>query len=174
MDQPYIGSIIIFAGNFEINGWAFCDGRLLSIAQNSALFAILGTTYGGNGTSTFALPDLRGRVPLDWGQGPGLSPYALGEVGGVENVALNSNNLPVHTHTVHASSAAAGRGTAPTSGLLATPANSAEIYNTGTPNVTMSPAMIGPAGGNIPVAVLQPFLALNYIIALVGIFPSRA
>jgi microcystin-dependent protein len=173
MDQPYIGQIIIFGGNFEINGWAACDGRLLPISQYAALFSLIGTYYGGNGSSNFALPDLRGRAPIGMGQGPGLSPHDIGQQAGTETVTLLATNLPSHSHQVNALSLAAGRGTSPAAGLLATPANSVEIYNTGTPNVQMSPLMIGQTGNNVPVSVMQPYLAVNYLIALVGLFPSR-
>jgi microcystin-dependent protein len=173
MDEPYIGSIVLFAGPFEIMNWAYCDGRLLPIASYSALFAVIGTTFGGNGTSNFALPDLRGRVPIQQGVGPGLSQYNLGQPGGGERVTLTTNNLPPHSHPVNALSSAAGRGTSPASGLLSTPANAVEIYNTGTPNTQMSPAMIGNTGTSLPVSVMQPYLPLNYLIALNGLFPSR-
>src|SRR5215207_9632471 len=103
MSEPFIGEIRMFGGNFAPRGWAFCEGQLLSIAQNTALFSILGTTYGGNGTTTFALPDLRGRVPIQPGQGPGLSPYTLGQMSGQENVTLLITNIPAHTHTLGAS-----------------------------------------------------------------------
>src|SRR6185503_14662217 len=111
MSEPFIGEIIMFAGNFAPRGWAFCEGQLLSIAQNSALFSILGTTYGGDGQTTFALPDLRGRAPMQWGQGPGLTPRFLGESSGAENVTLISTQMPAHTHALNASGA---QGDAPT------------------------------------------------------------
>jgi len=172
MDEPFIGTIVMFAGNFAPRGWALCNGQLLSIAQNTALFSILGTTYGGDGVSNFALPDLRGRVPIHPGQGPGLSPYVEGQRGGAESATLTSNQLPAHSHPVNCSNTTASRGgTTPVGNVLAV-TNSAEIYSA-TPNAQMSPQMIGNTGGNQPVAVVQPYLSVNFIIALQGIFPSR-
>lgn len=177
MDTPILGSITLFAGNFAPRGWALCNGQILSIAQNSALFSLLGTTYGGNGTSTFALPDLRGRAPIHWGQGPGLTNRVIGEASGSENVTLLSTQMPQHTHLVAASTATATQ-PAPTGNLLAvstdagvggTPSNFIEP----TANTTMAPNMIQPAGGNQPHNNMQPYLAITYIIALEGIFPSR-
>lgn len=174
MDQPYIGAIMLFAGNFAPRGWAFCDGQLLSITQYTALFSILGTYFGGNGVSNFALPDLRGRVPVHQGQGNGLSPYVIGQSSGVENVTLLTGNLPVHTHSVNASSGAASRGgTSPAGGVLAVPSGSVEIYSTSPPNATMNPLMIGVAGSNVPVSIIQPYLCVSFIIAMDGLFPSR-
>jgi microcystin-dependent protein len=179
MDTPFLGSIVMFAGNFAPRGWALCNGQLLSIAQNTALFSILGTTYGGNGTTTFALPDLRGRAPVHPGQGPGLSPYSLGEQIGSETVTLLSNNMPAHNHVVNASTATSPNrgGTNPAGNLLAVTANagsySVDIYASGNPGTTMNPMMIGPAGGSQPFSILQPILCVNFIIALQGIFPSR-
>jgi len=178
MDEPYIGAIVMFAGNFAPRGWAFCNGQILPISQNTALFSILGTTYGGNGTTTFALPDLRGRVAIHPGQGPGLSNYDLGQQGGSETVTLTQNQMPSHTHTVNASTNAPGRGgNSPTGNLLtvASDANNVTVnlYTGGAPNTTMSPQMVANAGGNQPVPDIQPYTCVNYIIALQGIFPSR-
>jgi microcystin-dependent protein len=151
----------------------------MAISQNTALFSILGTTYGGDGVQTFALPDMRGRMPVHSGQGLGLSPYVLGEVTGVENVTLLANNLPIHNHTVNAStSTSPGRGgTNPAGNLLAVTANAGsnnvDIYSGGNPGTTMSSQMLGMAGGNAPFSVIQPVLCVNFIIALYGIFPSR-
>lgn len=178
MAEPFIGQIILFAGNFEPRGWAFCNGQLLSIAQNTALFSLLGTTYGGNGQTTFALPDLRGRVPLHFGQGPGLSDYILGESGGAEQVTLTQGQMPAHSHqafsTLNASNAA-DDSTDPTGRVLAV-ANRG-VYNSQTPNVSMAAAAISTTvastGGNQPHDNRQPYLAINYIIALEGIYPSR-
>ncbi|MGH9628803.1 MAG: phage tail protein [Bryobacteraceae bacterium] len=173
MTEAFIGSIVLFAGNFAPRGWAFCQGQLLPIAQNAALFSILGTTYGGNGQTTFALPDLRGRAPIGAGQGPGLTPVTLGEAAGSETVALTAGQMPAHTHAVACDSASAGN---------ADPANSypgnpgtlsgAQLYGTAA-NATMAPNMITPAGGSQPFSIRQPYLGLNYIICLEGIFPSR-
>jgi microcystin-dependent protein len=178
MDSPYIGSIVLFAGNFAPRGWMLCQGQLLSIAQNTALFSILGTTYGGNGTSTFALPDLRGRVPISQGQGPGLSDYVLGETIGTENVTLLSTEMPAHIHNVMVSTGQADSATANNNylansvGSLAGDAVTVNTYN-GTPNGLLGGGSISPSGGNLPHANMQPSLCINYIIAIVGLFPSR-
>lgn len=170
MSEPFIGQIVGFGGNFAPRGWAFCNGQLLSIAQSTALFSILGTTYGGNGQTTFGLPDLRGRVPVHWGQGPGLSPYTLGQVSGTETVTLISTQMPVHNHALLASNEDAGAKN-PTGQVLATTTTSAYVA---TPiDTTMNPASIGAAGGSQPHNNLQPYLAISFIIALEGFFPSR-
>jgi microcystin-dependent protein len=167
VSDPFIGEIKIVGFNFAPRGWAFCNGQILSIAQNTALFSLLGTTYGGNGQTTFALPDLRGRVPIHPGQGPGLSNYTQGQLAGSETVTLLSTQMPAHTHTVNASTQSDITGN-PTSNF---PAGGAS-YDT-TANTTMDPAMIGNSGGNQPHSNLQPYLAINFCIALEGIFPSR-
>jgi len=179
--DPYIGEIMIFAGNFAINGWAMCNGQLLSIAQNTALFSILGTTYGGNGQTTFALPNLMGRFPMHYGTGAGLSPRSLGEMSGTENVTLLSTQMPAHTHSMNVSSAAA-TAASPVGGFIAMPngitagtEESVAINSFGTPaNGTANPAAIGVAGGSQPHSVMNPYLALNFQIALQGIYPSRS
>lgn len=166
MTEPFLGEIRLFPYNFAPRGWAFCQGQIMSIAQNTALFSLLGTTYGGNGQTTFALPDLRGRVAVSSGEGPGLSPYDLGEVTGTENVTLLSTQLPAHTHAQPVSNAASSssrpNGNVPSSGGSYT-----------TPSDGGSFAPTTPAGGNQPFSITQPLLALNYCIALEGIFPSR-
>jgi microcystin-dependent protein len=163
--------IVQFAGNFAPRGWAFCEGQLLPISQNQALFSILGTTYGGDGRTTFALPDLRGRVCIQPGRGPGLSSYTLGQSGGVESVTLVVSNMPAHNHSYNAASTGEGERTA-TGAALAAP--SANIYTTKDPiNTTMNAQVIGMTGGSQPVGIMQPFLAVNWIIATEGIFPSR-
>jgi microcystin-dependent protein len=168
MASSYIAEIILFAGNFAPRNWAFCNGQILSIAQNTALFSLLGTTYGGNGQTTFALPDLRSRVPIHPGQGPGLSSYSLGQVGGVETVTLLSTQIPAHNHSLLGSNAE------PTDSL---PGNlllgSSAIYTNGAGGVALNPQSIGLTGGNQPHTNVQPYLALNFIICLFGIFPSR-
>ena len=178
MSQPFIGQIIGFAGNFAPSGWALCNGQLLSISSNAALFSILGTSFGGNGTTTFALPDLRGRVPVHAGQGPGLSPYVLGESTGTENVTLTVGQMPAHSHLVNAN---ASNGTAPSPNghLLAQAVDSTkksvDVYSVAPASklLTLAAATIASAGGSLPHANIQPVLAINFIIALVGIFPSR-
>jgi microcystin-dependent protein len=171
MADPFVGEIRLFAGNFAINGWAFCDGSLLPIAENQALFALLGTTYGGNGEDTFRLPDLRGRVPIHQGQGPGLSRYEIGQTAGAESVTLGLAQYPAHRHTVAASTAS---GTAaPAGGVLG--GNSVSVYGTTAPTVTMAAQAIGAApGGGQPHNNMAPSLGLNYIISLFGIFPSQS
>jgi len=164
----------MFGGNFAPYGWALCNGQLMSIAQNQALFAIVGTTYGGDGVTTFALPDLRGRGPVHQGQGLGLSNYVLGEVIGSENVTLLSTNLPMHTHLVNASTAAADLGS-PAAAISAAPqdAGPGGEYTKTAANTTLAPNALAPAGGNLPFSVSQPLLCVSFIIALNGIFPSR-
>jgi len=177
MNEPYIGAIVLFCGNFAPQGWALCNGQLLSIQQNAALFSILGTFFGGNGTTTFGLPDFRGRVPIHPGQGLGLSSYVIGQVGGTENVTLTINNLPSHSHQVACSTTTAGRGgNTPKANLPAVTANvgtsEVNIYNAA-PGDVMAPTMIKPTGNSLPTSIIQPYLCVNFIIALVGIFPSR-
>lgn len=178
MAEPFIGQIIMFAGNFQIRGYAFCNGQLLSIAQNTALFSILGTTYGGNGQTTFALPDLRSRVPIHPGQGPGLSPYVLGQQGGTETVTLTSNQMPQHNHLMNASEGT-GSQQAPAAGFLAAsvvPSSSnaaVSNFRNASDGTTLAPTAITIAGGSQPHNNIQPYLCLNFEIALEGIFPSR-
>ena len=172
MSEPFLGEIRMFGFNFAPNGWALCAGQLLPISQNSALFALLGTYYGGNGQTTFGLPDLRGRVPLSFGQGPGLSNYNLGQVGGEENHTLITNEMPMHNHGVSASQAA--NATSPAGAFPSNDARSpVNIYSSATDGTQMNPQMIGLAGGSQPHNNLQPYLAVNFCIALQGIFPSR-
>jgi microcystin-dependent protein len=167
--EPYLGEIFLVPYNFAPRGYAFCQGQILPIAQNTALFSLLGTTYGGNGTTTFALPDLRGRVAESTGQGPGLSNISLGQVGGSETVTLTQNQMPAHGHPA-SSTQAAGTSTRPSNQF---PAASQPVYAAATDGTTLNPGFIQPVGGSQPHNNLQPFLGLNYIIALEGIFPSR-
>lgn len=170
--EQFIGEIRMFAGNFAPRSWAFCDGQLLPIAQNSALFSILGTTYGGDGRTTFALPDLRGRLPMHPGNGPGLTPRTLGESGGTETVTLMASQMPAHNHSVGCHSNADQA--APAGNLPATEVSgAAPIYSDQPADGTMNPAMIGMAGGSQPHDNMSPFLCVSFIIALEGIFPSR-
>ena len=178
MAEPFIGQIILFAGNFAIRGYAMCNGQILPIAQNTALFSILGTTYGGNGQTTFALPDLRGRVPIHVGQGPGLSSYDLGQVGGTENVTLTQNNLPPHSHQLNVSAGAKGNIAVPTNnflgiGNLPSSGENVNNYNNAAATGAMNAGSITGGGNSIPFPNIQPYLVLNYQIALQGIFPSR-
>lgn len=167
--DPYLGEIRLFAGNFAPTGWALCNGQLLAISQYTALFSLLGTFYGGNGTSNFALPDLRGRAPMHYDQGPGLSPHVIGEVGGSESVTLTQLEIPPHTHAL---GAAASVGTI-ASPAAAVPAASSErnFGYAAAADTTMAP--VGGSGSQAH-ENRQPFLALNYIIALQGIFPPRS
>lgn len=166
--EGMIGEIRLFGGNFAPRSWALCDGQLLSISSNTALFSILGTTYGGDGRSTFGLPDLRGRAPIHAGHGPGLSDRRLGAKGGQESVTLTVSQLPNHNHTLTVSSDEPST-KHPNDGFAAV----GEYYDA-TGNSTGPANSIGNTGGNQPVTLVQPFLALNYIICLQGIFPSRS
>ena len=176
MAEPFIGQIIMFGGNFAIRGYALCNGQILSIAQNTALFSILGTTYGGNGQTTFALPNLQSRVPVHFGQGPGLSSYDLGEMAGTETATLTINNMPAHNHLMRTSSSD-GNDSAPANttvpGVVKQGGNTANAYTTAAPDSTFLPAAITNTGNNQPFSILQPYLAINFQIALEGIFPSR-
>jgi microcystin-dependent protein len=175
----FLGEIRLFAGNFPPVGWAFCDGALLSIAQNDALFALLGTTYGGDGQSTFALPDLRGRVPLHQGTLAGNS-YVIGQQAGVESVTLTTSQIPAHNHSASASTAlppATGTGislSGPSAYVPAAPSKPRFYAPAGSSPVAMAPQAIQPSGGNQPHNNMAPFLAVSFIIALEGIFPSQA
>ena len=181
MSEPFIGQITMFAGNFAPRSWAFCDGQLLPINQNQALFSILGTTYGGDGRTTFALPDLRGRVAVGEGQGPGLSNYSLGQRGGQQSVTITQSNMPSHTHTatsVANAVAPAGNSNDAANNFWADDAGvSSGTYHTGPASATMNAGAIAttvnPAGGGQGHENRQPHLAVNYIIALFGVFPSR-
>lgn len=170
MSEAYIGEIRIFAGSFAPYGWNFCDGSVLAISEFDALFNLIGTTYGGDGQQTFALPDLRSRVLIHQGTGAGLPTYVIGQQGGSENVTLTSIQMPGHTHALQASSAAS-TGAAGGGGVLA--ASSVNIYGSGTPNVSMSAQAINALGGSKPHNNLAPYVAVNYIISLFGIFPSQ-
>jgi microcystin-dependent protein len=172
MSEPFVGEIRITGFNFAPVGWASCDGQLLSIAQNTALFSILGTTYGGNGTSNFALPNFEGRVPLHFGQGSGLSEINLGQSGGEESLVLTAAEIPAHTHAAKCN-AGMGDQYGPPGNFWATDAGGNNEY-ANVANSTMAPGAIGLAGTSQPHTNLQPYLVLFFIIALVGIFPSRA
>jgi microcystin-dependent protein len=182
MDQ-YLGFILLFGGNFNPRGFALCAGQLLPLSQNTALFSLLGTFYGGNGTSNFALPDLRGRTPIGQGQGSGgVSFYSVGEQTGSETVSLLQSNLPMHNHLVNAV-LLAGDQTTPSSFILAEgpksgsgpTAKSSSFYNTSAPNTTLNiqSISVNSGGAGIPVSIMQPYLCVTAIIALTGIFPAR-
>lgn len=181
MSDQFVAEIRIFPFNFPPTGWAFCNGQLMPISQNTALFSLLGTTYGGDGKSTFALPDMQGNAPMQPGQGQGLSQRFLGEMSGVESVTLLQSEIPIHTHSVQALPAASQQPTASPN----TMANGAWVQgsqfgvvqqyttNLAAPTVTMGAQAITVAGGSLPHNNMQPYLTLNFCIALQGIFPSR-
>lgn len=171
--EAFLASIILFAGNFAPRGWAFCAGQILPIAQNTALFSLLGTTYGGNGQTTFALPDLRGRVPVGTGQGPGLSAVDLGEVAGTPTHTLLLTEMPTHNHLMNAFSDPGNVGVPTGAYLAGTGGLDPEYRTSGTTAVQLNAQAISIAGGNQPHNNMQPYLGMNYIIALEGIFPSR-
>jgi len=161
MAEPFLGQITLLGCNFAPYGWMLCQGQLLAISQYAALFSLLGTNYGGNGTTNFGLPDLRGRMPNGMGQGPGLSPYDLGELGGAEAVSLTQSTVPTHTHTLLVQ-----RGHGANTDL--------NLYNTGAPSVALAPAQVSiVTGSGVPHNNLQPLLVLNWCIAYQGIFPTR-
>jgi len=178
--EAFIGSIIIFAGNFAPNGWAMCDGTLLPISQYAAVFSLLGTTYGGNGVTNFALPNLKGRAPVHPGQLSGGGNYVLGQQGGTENTSLTINNMPVHTHattvTIQASASSQSPSADPTGSVLVGGTN-VQIFAPTPDGTTMNPGMataqVTPAGGSQPFSIASPYTCLNFIICLQGIFPSR-
>ena len=169
---PYLGEIALFAFNFAPKGWAQCNGQILSISQNQALFSLLQTNYGGNGVNTFALPDLRGRVAVSFGQGAGLSNYTIGQMSGTENVTLITSQIPQHTHTLAASSST-GNSPSPSGNYPALNSEGVLQYSTHAPDTSMNVGIIGLAGGNLPHTNLQPYLVLNYCIAMVGDFPPQ-
>lgn len=171
MSEPFVGEIRMFGFGFAPQGWALCNGQLLPISQNQALFSLLGTTYGGDGRTTFALPDMQSRVPVCQGQGPGLSSYAEGQAGGAETVTLAAAQMPGHTHPVKASSSAAG---SDQPGGRALARSASHIY-TAEPdtNTVLNADMLGGTGGGQPHGNIQPYLAVNFCIALTGIFPPR-
>ena len=172
MDEAFIGTILMFAGNFAPENWAYCDGALLAIAQYAALFSILGTTYGGDGKSTFALPNLQGNAPMQQGQGQGLTLRDLGETSGVESVTLLQSEMPVHTHTLQADLAdPADTNAVSPSASFATSTGGTLYQNT--QNTAMAFQALAVAGGGLPHNNMQPYLTLNYCIALQGVFPQR-
>jgi microcystin-dependent protein len=175
MATPFIAEIRMFGGNFAPRGHAFCSGAILPIAQNTALFSLLGTIYGGNGTSTFGLPDLRGRTPISQGSAPGLSSYVLGQTAGVETVTLTAQQMPSHTHSA-AATTGAGNSNSPSGLTWAASVGGRTplpLYSNTAPNTPMNPGAIQTAGNNQPHENRQPYLGINFIIATQGIFPSR-
>lgn len=169
--NPYIGEIRIFSGNFAPRGWAFCNGQLLAISSNTALFSLLGTYYGGNGTTTFALPNLQGRLAIHQGQGPGLSPYNIGQQGGTESVSLTTQQMPQHNHNMNVLGLNAGTNKA--AGSYLADSTSGNVYTTSNPNNTLNTNALTYAGNNQPHANIQPYLCVSFIIAVQGIYPPR-
>jgi len=172
--DPFVAEIRIFPFNFAPKGWAFCDGQLLPLSQNTALFSLLGTTYGGNGKSNFALPDMQGNAPMHPGQGPGLSLHDLGEVGGSQTVSLLESEIPSHPHALQAATTAANS-KSPGGNVLARSGNgNVYLAPAGAPLVGMSPQILAPAGGDQPHNNMMPYFTLNFCIALQGVFPPRS
>ena len=176
MSEPFIAEIRIFAGNFAPRGWAFCDGQLLPVATNTALFSLIGTTYGGDGRTTTALPNLQGRAPMHPGRGPGLTARRLGQKVGAETVTLTEAQIPSHAHTLRATLAGAATGGAPTNTSSLGRATGASPYQSNTTDnlVDMASATLSTTGGGQAHNNIQPYLTLNFIIALVGLYPSRS
>jgi microcystin-dependent protein len=173
MSDPFVAEIRIFPFNFPPTGWAFCEGQLMPISQNTALFSLLGTTYGGDGKSTFALPNLQGSAPMQPGQGQGLSLRDLGEQSGVESITLLQSEIPIHTHTLLAGVDPANQQIATNTSCLTRSAGG-NAYSTSMAGlVTMAPQALTPAGGGLPHNNMQPYLTLNFCIALQGVFPQR-
>ncbi|MEQ8305222.1 MAG: tail fiber protein [Hoeflea sp.] len=171
MSEPFVGEIRMFAGNFAPRGWAFCDGQLLAVSQNDALFSLLGTIYGGDGRTTFGLPDMRGRLPIHAGHGPGLSERRLGAKGGAEHVTLTVNQLPSHSHTYNASTTAATANNPELAFVGESP--TVDVLAESPPTVPLSSAAVTHVGGSRSHENEMPFLCVNFIIALFGIYPSR-
>ena len=171
MAQPFIGEIRMFAGNFPPNGWAFCDGQLMPISENDALFVLIGTTYGGDGQETFALPNLQSRVPMHMGNGPDGVTYQISEAAGVESVTLSTQQIPVHNHTLIGSQSAANTGD-PTNKVFGQSPQIAYLIEAD-PELSLNTAAVTPVGGSQPHENCQPFLCINYIISLFGLFPQQ-
>jgi len=170
MSSPFVGEIRMFGGNFAPAGWAFCDGQALPISENDVLFTLIGTTYGGDGQQTFNLPDLRGRLPMHMGTGPGGSARTIGEMGGVESVTLTTQQIPIHNHAPLAVSGSGNQST-PQNGAWAGAATS--LYSSSAPNLAMNNTLINGAGGNQPHENLMPYLTISFIISLFGIYPTQ-
>lgn len=172
MSEPFVGEIRMFAGNFAPRGWAFCDGQLLAVSQNDALFSLFGTIYGGDGRTTFGLPDLRGRIPVHAGSGPGLSPKRLGAKYGAEAVTLTVNQMPSHTHEPMQASTSAGVSNS-ASGNLPANSPSVDLWIEDSQAANLSAQAVSQVGGSRSHTNLMPFLCVHFIVALVGIYPSR-
>lgn len=173
MSEPYVGEIRMVGFNFAPRGWAFCDGQLLQVSQNDALFSLLGTIYGGDGRTTFGLPDMRGRIPIHAGNGPGLSNRRLGSMGGAENVTLTTNELPSHTHGINVHSDVGTETNPQNNYLAAANVGDSEYDAASKANGVMNASSIVATGGSQSHTNVQPFLCINFCIALLGIYPSR-
>jgi microcystin-dependent protein len=174
MSEPFLAEIRIFAGNFAPRGWTFCEGQILSIAQNTALFSLLGTTFGGDGRTNFGVPNLKGSAPMHPGRGPGLTSRRLGERGGAESSTLSTSQMPNHGHTMGYSNETDDPLPSPPGNTLARSSGAFVYQQSATSMVALSPDAVGQAGGSQAHTNMQPFLTLNYIIALQGTFPSRS
>lgn len=176
MSEPFIAEIRIFAGNFAPRGWAFCDGQLLPVAQNTALFSLIGTTYGGDGRTTTALPNLKGRAPMHPGRGPGLTTRVLGQRLGTETVTLLESQIPSHSHTMRGSSSRGDASITPGKTASLSRSRGGSLYQTNTSSslVNLASQAVADTGGSQAHNNLQPFLAMNFIIALLGLYPSRS
>jgi microcystin-dependent protein len=172
MAQPYVGEIRMFAGNFAPNGWMFCEGQPLPISENEVLFQLIGTTYGGDGEETFNLPNLASRVPMHMGTGPDGTTYQIGEMAGTEQETLTIQQIPNHSHPLTGSTAIGNQGT-PVGNVLATTSGGISLYYEGGVDANMNAQAITPAGGSQPHENTQPFLCINFIISLFGVFPSQ-
>lgn len=174
MSEPFVGEIRMFAGSFAPQGWAFCDGQLLAISGNDALFSLLGTYYGGDGRTSFGVPDLRGRLPMHQGSGPGLYPKSIGQKNGAETVTINSSQLPAHSHALGQANSRADTAS-PDGNLLARSATGdLQLNNSAGNSVAMGSEAIGSTGGGQPHNNMPPFLCIRFIIALYGVYPSRS
>jgi microcystin-dependent protein len=171
-DTPYVGEIAMVGFNFAPVGWFLCNGQTLPISAYQALFAVIGTTYGGNGIQTFALPDLRGRVPIDQGQGSGLSEYPIGQRAGTENATLVTGNLPSHTHPLMGNTKT-GDESVPGPSVVLGPSPTGNLYSKSAPDTAFAVTSIGLTGSGAPFSILPPYLTINFIIAFHGVFPSR-
>jgi microcystin-dependent protein len=179
VSDQFVGEIRMVGFNFAPIGWALCNGQLLPISQNTALFSLLGTQFGGDGVSNFALPNLQGCVPIDQGTGVGLTPRSVGDIGGEASVTLLQSTLPAHTHAIGCDTSVAANQASPVNGMWAAPpaprrGTAPQTYSTAAPNASMSPNALAGAGGSLPHNNLQPYLTLNFIIAMQGIFPPRS
>ena len=175
MSEPFVAEIRIFAGNFAPRGWAFCNGQLLPVAQNTALFSLIGTTYGGDGRTTTALPNLKGRAPMHPGRGPGLTSRRLGQKGGVESVTLTEAQMPTHAHTLRGTNDTGDQGSFTDGNVILGRSGGGTLYQTNTTQnlVSLNAGTLQVSGGSQAQNNLQPYLAINFIIALVGLYPSR-